>query len=68
MSGAVQLTAIGKTFPNGARALRNVHLRLPARQLTTLLAPQAAAKPPCCAWWRVWSTPAQVKCKSMDAT
>jgi iron(III) transport system ATP-binding protein len=44
MSGAVQLTAIGKTFPNGARALRNVHLRLPARQLTTLLGPSGCGK------------------------
>ena len=44
MSGVVQLTAIGKTFPNGARALRNVHLGLPARQMTTLLGPSGCGK------------------------
>ncbi len=44
MSAVVQLTAVGKTFPNGARALRNVHLRLPARQLTTLLGPSGCGK------------------------
>ncbi len=44
MSSEVQLQAVGKTFADGTRALRNVHLRLPPRQLTTLLGPSGCGK------------------------
>ncbi|MES2942398.1 MAG: ABC transporter ATP-binding protein [Pseudomonadota bacterium] len=44
MTGTVQFQSIDKTFPNGVRALRNVHLRLPPRQLTTLLGPSGCGK------------------------
>lgn len=44
MTGSVQLQSIDKTFPNGTRALCNVHLRIPPRQLTTLLGPSGCGK------------------------
>ena len=44
MSSAVQFQSISKTFPNGVRALCNIHLRIPPRQLTTLLGPSGCGK------------------------
>lgn len=44
MTGVVQFQSIDKTFPNGVRALCNVHLRVPPKQLTTLLGPSGCGK------------------------
>ena len=44
MASAVQFQSVHKTFPNGVRALNNVHLRIPPRQLTTLLGPSGCGK------------------------
>ena len=44
MSSGVQFQSINKTFPNGVRALCNIHLRIPPRQLTTLLGPSGCGK------------------------
>jgi iron(III) transport system ATP-binding protein len=44
MRSAVQFQSISKTFPNGVRALCNIHLRIPSRQLTTLLGPSGCGK------------------------
>lgn len=44
MSSAVQFRSVSKTFPSGVRALCNVHLRIPSRQLTTLLGPSGCGK------------------------
>jgi iron(III) transport system ATP-binding protein len=44
MNGEVELQSVSKMFSDGTRALRNVHLRLPPRQLTTLLGPSGCGK------------------------
>ncbi|MES2948557.1 MAG: ABC transporter ATP-binding protein [Pseudomonadota bacterium] len=44
MPSAVQFQSINKTFPNGVRALCNIHLHIPPRQLTTLLGPSGCGK------------------------
>jgi iron(III) transport system ATP-binding protein len=44
MTSTVQFQSISKTFPNGVRALNNVDLRIPPRQLTTLLGPSGCGK------------------------
>ena len=44
MASAVQFQAVDKVFPNGVRALNNVQLRIPPRQLTTLLGPSGCGK------------------------
>ncbi len=44
MTSGVQFLSINKTFPNGVRALCNIHLPIPARQLTTLLGPSGCGK------------------------
>ncbi|TAH13233.1 MAG: ABC transporter ATP-binding protein [Curvibacter sp.] len=44
MSQGLHLLGIQKTYPNGHRALRGVHLRVPERRLTTLLGPSGCGK------------------------
>lgn len=44
MASAVQFESVHKVFPNGVRALNNVQLRIPPRQLTTLLGPSGCGK------------------------
>ena len=44
MTGVVQFHALDKTFANGVRALRNVQLRVPPRQLTSLVGPSGCGK------------------------
>ena len=44
MSQGLHLHGIEKTYANGYRALRGVHLRVPERRLTTLLGPSGCGK------------------------
>ena len=44
MSAEVVIEGLEKVFPDGTRALRGIHLRLPRRQLTTLLGPSGCGK------------------------
>jgi iron(III) transport system ATP-binding protein len=44
MTGTVEFQSIDKTYDNGVRALCNVHFRVPARKLTTLLGPSGCGK------------------------
>ncbi len=44
MSAEVVIDGLEKMFPDGTRALRGIHLRLPKRQLTTLLGPSGCGK------------------------
>jgi len=44
MNQGLHLRGIEKTYANGYRALRGVHLRVPERRLTTLLGPSGCGK------------------------
>jgi len=44
MTQGLHLRGIEKTYANGYRALRGVHLRVPERRLTTLLGPSGCGK------------------------